>query len=221
MGGKGSGKFSKVGYNCDSDREPWERQAKETDQAWRMFVAYRDLGDGRSVDKAVVSIGKKPNYRKTAIHWSTGWGWRMRAAAWDNHVDAVKRQAVLKDAEKKARSKLRVADGMWQTAAKGLVMWSNYLDKVMEAQAKKPNMIQPPPITPTEVQRLAEAGVKLSQLLEDKPTDIQEKRLQLSIDEKRKRMQKFIKNPGIRASMRDIAHKVKALDEAGDEDLQH
>ena len=70
-----------------------------------------------------------------------------------------------------------------------------------------------PPISPADVNRLAEAGLKLSQLLEGKPTDIQEQRRQITISERRKGIQALIGNPKLRAAMKEVA---VAMEEGAD-----
>ena len=187
MGGNGSGRRA-VDFEPAPDVDPWERQPKETDKAFGAFAAYRDLGLERSVAKALDILGKKPNYTSTMEQWSVRWGWRLRSSAWDSYVDRRERDVVLEAAEQKAREKLLVADGMWKTAAKGLMMWSSYLNDVdaLRKQRSADAAPTPPPISPADVHRLADAGLKLSQLLEGKPTDIQEQRTRITVEERRR-----------------------------------
>lgn len=191
----------------DKEKKPWERQDAESTKAWLAFQTFRDLGEERTMDKAGRALGCKS--MSNLYKWATDYHWQARAASWDRHVDIMRQKLALKDAEKKAKEKLQVADGMWRTAAKGLVMWSKYLDIKMKQQEEDGDKAKAPPISPGDVYRLAESGVKLSQLLEDKPTDIQEKREILSMEQRREKMQKLVGNPRIRAVMKEITKEVK------------
>lgn len=81
------------------DPYPWERREDESPRAYAAFCAYRDMGPGRSFDKAaaLVAAGEPQNSPKTAPrHWTT-WAsryeWRSRATAYDTHLDQRAREA--------------------------------------------------------------------------------------------------------------------------------
>jgi hypothetical protein len=68
----------------------WERQPKESAQAWEAFVAYRDLGYGRSTAKVAARLGKST----TLIEgWCTRWNWVARSDAYLEHLDEANRRA--------------------------------------------------------------------------------------------------------------------------------
>jgi len=60
----------------------------ETHKAWLAFCVYRDMGNGRSLDKAWRQVTGKENGRH-ARHWAT-WSvknhWVSRCRAYDNAV---------------------------------------------------------------------------------------------------------------------------------------
>jgi hypothetical protein len=205
-----------VDYTPAQDIDPWDMQPGETDKSFAAFVAYRDLGPGRSVAKALPILGKKPNYTSTAQAWSRKFGWVMRADCWDAHQDRSNRAAILDESEKKARQKLAVADSMWKTAATGLILWSTYLNDQRKTQKEletKGSALTQPNISPSDVQRLADAGLKLSQLLEGKPTDIQEQRNQITVEDKRRAIQGLIGNPKLRSAMKKVAEAMEPEEE--------
>ena len=204
MGGKNSGRPPRQEFIPAEGIDPWERQPKESAKAFAAFAAYRDLGPDRTVAKAVTILGKKTGYRRAMEEWSVRWGWVARASLWDDHQDRFERDAALVIAEQTIREKVAVADGLWKTAAKGLLMWNKYLDQTSQQQTAS-GVFEQPPISPGDVYRLADAGLKLSQLLEGKPTDIQEQRKQITIEERRKGIQQHLGNPKLRAAMREVA----------------
>jgi len=82
----------------------WEKQPGESVVAYAAFRAYRDLGEGRTIDKAVdILIQKwgdipmrdkrselsKHSYKNRALHWSGERRWVERAAAYDAHLDGL------------------------------------------------------------------------------------------------------------------------------------
>ncbi len=216
MGGKNSGRVGSRKQTFDTGVEPWERHSFDTDKSFEAFRVYRNMGHDRTMEKASLELGKTAAYRRTMEAWSSENGWRIRVAAYDNHEDRVQIEAALKIAAKKAKQKLGFAEGMWVTAARALGMWNDFLQHFSAEQAQrkeegKPLMV--PPITPGEVQRLAESGIKLSQLLEGKPTEIGETRHQITVDDRRKEMQRIIADKRVRNAMRVVS---KAVEESGD-----
>ena len=209
MGGRGSGRPTTADFEPAPDVDPWDRQPKETDKAWQAFSIYRGFGADRSVRKTLEQLGKKPSFKSHMEKWSVRWGWRMRASAWDTHRDRCEREVVLDQAAKVVREKMAVADGLWKTAAKALVMWNKYIDHQMKEDTAA-GIPSEPPVSPSEVQRMADTGLKLSQLLEGKPTDINEQRAQITIDERRKGIQQLIGNPKLRAAMKQVTEAMKS-----------
>lgn len=71
--------------------EPWERQEGEGDKPFRAFTIYRDMGAERSLRKVATAIGH--NQKVTCEHWSRKFGWVDRVRKYEDHLDALKRQA--------------------------------------------------------------------------------------------------------------------------------
>lgn len=102
--------------------KPWERQPGETAKAYAAFCAYRNLGsDKRSLEAVAAKVAKgsrkgkeEPGYIK---RWSSTHRWVERAAAYDDHLDEVRRAAhekAIADMSKKH------AEGMRRIFEKGL-----------------------------------------------------------------------------------------------------
>ncbi len=74
----------------------WERQPKESSQAYEAFAAYRDMG----ADRSLRAVTQKLSKSYTLIsRWSRERNWVERARAWDNDLT---RQAK-EDAAKKLK----------------------------------------------------------------------------------------------------------------------
>lgn len=71
---------------------PYERQPGESSRAFRAFAIYRDLGPSRSLNAAYrhAKGSQDPALRAHAVWsgWSSKFDWPVRAAAYDDHVDA-------------------------------------------------------------------------------------------------------------------------------------
>jgi len=77
--------------------QPWQRQKDESFKAYAAFVAYRDLGVDRSIDKAYAAkraAQQQPNDKPTSsgrasrywAEWSTRYNWVERAMAYDDYL---------------------------------------------------------------------------------------------------------------------------------------
>lgn len=72
--------------------EPWLRLTDEPLRQWRAFVAYRDLGSQRNVQKAADIAGE--NY-STVRSWLTKWEWGFRVEQFDRYVQRISAQQVM------------------------------------------------------------------------------------------------------------------------------
>ena len=74
--------------------KPWEQQKNEPNDAYSHFLAYRNLGPGRSIDAAYFGSKESPRSKRkrtplakrASSAWgveSSKWSWIDRAIAWD------------------------------------------------------------------------------------------------------------------------------------------
>jgi len=61
----------------------FDRRSNESDQAWKAFLCYRNMGEGRTLDRARVELGRRPGYMRQLEEWSSGHEWVSRVRAWD------------------------------------------------------------------------------------------------------------------------------------------
>lgn len=70
----------------------WERQVGEHKAAWEAFAHYRDAGRiNRSIRKTADAVDKA---RSTVSNYAAVWSWKIRADAYDEHVDRDRRMAL-------------------------------------------------------------------------------------------------------------------------------
>src|SRR5690349_13852957 len=89
---------------------PWERQPREGEEAYAAFLAYRDLGPYRTHEATRKSLGKRPGYLKPIERWSASRDWRMRAGAWDDHLQAERDKVAREEAAKWERRRLQALE---------------------------------------------------------------------------------------------------------------
>ncbi len=94
---------------------PWERRPREGEQAYAAFLAYRDLGPRRTLEATRKHLGKGPGYLKPIERWSALRDWRLRACAWDDHLQAERDEVAAEEAAKWERRRLQALEEGWQT----------------------------------------------------------------------------------------------------------
>ena len=83
--------------------ESWERLTGESAAAFAAFCAFRDLGSGRNIRRAVESVEKdgREQTRKYGVwrNWSTMFRWRERAGDYDGYLEKLKQGELRKTIE--------------------------------------------------------------------------------------------------------------------------
>lgn len=87
-----------------ADRDPWERQPRETARRYGQFRAYLEIGRARTLRKASENLALSGAYVRNV---AAAHRWRERAEAYDVHADQLydlawaeaRRQAATDDAE--------------------------------------------------------------------------------------------------------------------------
>ena len=92
----------------------WERQSREGEAAYAAFLAYRDLGPGRTHEAARKVLGKRPGYLKPIERWSALRDWRERSCAWDDHLQSERDKVAAEEAAKWERRRLQALEEGWQ-----------------------------------------------------------------------------------------------------------
>src|SRR4051794_38120855 len=93
----------------------WERRPREGELAYAAFLAYRDLGPGRTHEATRICLGKRPGYIKLLERWSARRDWRWRAGAWDAHLQAERDKMAAEEAAKWERRRIQALEDGWKT----------------------------------------------------------------------------------------------------------
>ena len=96
--------------------EPWGRRSGESIEAYRAFLAYRDLEAGRSLDATRRALARGPSYLRLVERWSSRWGWVDRAGAWDDHLQLGRDLVAAERAGEWERRRLDALEAGWRDA---------------------------------------------------------------------------------------------------------
>lgn len=185
MGGRGSGRRRKEFFVPDPDYAAYERQSKESDPAWEAFQIYRGLGLDRTLAQVAKTLEKSP----TLIgKWSGDWGWRQRVEAWDREVDRKTRQAELKAIGEMRKRHVKMAVSLQGLGATELQKWLSFVRKAENTANRS--------LSPDQLLKLIEAGIKLERLNRGEPNEIVEERKGMDDEQVEARIEQLLKAYG-------------------------
>jgi hypothetical protein len=131
-------------------RDLWEQQPGETTRRFSQFVAYRDLGETRTLQKAAATLALSASYLRDV---SAAGQWGRRTRAWDQHVDRQRRLELLEQSRK-----------AWRQDAQLLAL---ALGKVTQRIAR----LDPAELEPRDLARMLDTILKHRRLLHGGPTE--------------------------------------------------
>ena len=133
----------------------WERQPKESAQAYQAFSIYRDLGEDRSLQAVATQLSKSLQLMK---RWSKNWSWGERVRQYD---DSLQREAQAR-AFKKAVKEL---EEMQLRQIKTAVLLQKKAVQALDA-------LDPLLIKPQDIVRMISAGAQLENATRTKTADV-------------------------------------------------
>lgn len=147
---------------------PWERQPGETRAAYEGFRAYRDLGPTRSLTRAAYTLDK---HRQTLGQHSTKYRWVERAAAWDDHLDTLRRNALEDHAVTMAERQANLGREMQELARRELSLYllkervrQNDLEAALQSGDPIPSHLMDPVVPARTLSAIARAGVEIERV---------------------------------------------------------
>ena len=205
MGAPGSGRrIINATFVPAAGREVYERQPGEGPKPWAAFILYRDMGPDRTTDKVRKRLGKtKKSYNSLLEQWSVKFGWRSRIEAQSLEDDRRARDIQSAAVEKAHKEMAMVAESLWKLAAKDLIKWHRKIDR---APADTPLL------SPKDIHRLAEAGIKLHRLIVGEPTVIEDVHHEVSVSDKRTAVRTLL---GDKRAMKAVDELMEVLDSGG------
>lgn len=95
----------------------WERQPKESSQAFEAFNLYLRMGEHRSLRRVAQELGKS----STLIsRWSSAWSWQARVRDYENELKRVEFEEELKQAKNMRKRQIQTAILLQKKAVEAL-----------------------------------------------------------------------------------------------------
>jgi hypothetical protein len=147
--------------NADEEKHEWDRQPRETSRSYELFCVYRNLGAERSLAKARGSAEGIPSVARLKV-LSRKWNWVERCQKYDDYLEYQDR--LQQEKERREMHKRHAKMGMLaQTfAVRKLEKMAGRIEQDEER------------VSPGEVARILDVGVKVERLARGEPTDSHE-----------------------------------------------
>jgi len=145
----------------DEGKQAWDRQPGESSRAYAHFCLYRDMGVSRSLRTLEKVDGCTSGYRQLG-RWSSRWRWVERCEAYDDYLEYQRR--LQQEKERREMSKRHAKMGMLAQsfAVRKLEKMANRIEQDEEH------------VSPADVARILDIGVKVERLARGEPTDSHE-----------------------------------------------
>jgi len=128
----------------------WERQPKESEQAYAALSAYRDMGLERTATAVARKLSKS---RQLIDRWKQANNWDARVRQWDNDIAAKVKEAAEKGAAEMVQRHLKIALQLQTKAVTAL------------------NQIAAVDMTARDIAAILKLGVDIERLNRGEPTD--------------------------------------------------
>jgi len=144
----------------DDERQPWNRQPRETSRSYELFCTYRDVGTERSLSKIRQLTNGLPSLTRLK-ELSRKWNWVERCQAYDDYLEHQDRLQQEKERREMRKRHAKIGVLGQSVAVKAL---ENLLSKVQSGGE----------VSAGDASRLLDTGVKVERLARGEPTDSHE-----------------------------------------------
>jgi hypothetical protein len=142
----------------------WNKRETESDKAYAAFLLYRDLGRGRSLDKASSTFDNPSSKLRQMGTWSSQHDWVKRCQAWDAYQQA-KDETALDELRQKKR--VEIVNAELEDYEKLRTQWleqSQYIRPVdVKTQLDDGRQVNILKVTPYEFKAHIESRKKISE----------------------------------------------------------
>jgi len=101
----------------DNTTRPWERQPRESHQAFEAFSTYLNMGSERSYTKVGRQLGKS---KDLIDRWGRDWNWQERIRAYDNDLARQAHDQAAREVVEMQKRQIKIAMMIQQKAAEAL-----------------------------------------------------------------------------------------------------
>jgi hypothetical protein len=179
-----------VDYTAPPDAKPWERQTKETGQAFAAFIEYRKMG----VDRSLRKLSPLQKRSETILtKWCKHWNWVKRVAAAEADEDRRLRDLEIQALHDMRKRHLGFSQGMQKIGQYKIKV-------VLDAIAAGQN-----PEVPLDLAtKLLEIGMKLERLLRGEPDTIAHHTL--GVGDRRMALRKLFEDKKASAAIKQLTN---------------
>ena len=162
--------------------DPWLILPEEPVRAYEAFKFFLELPVAVRTQQAVATAFESSS--GTISQWSKEWIWTERLEAWTRHVGKI---AATKRAETLSEIRVKEVDIAHNTLKLVTIEVAKYLRIALSTQD--------PTLSPSQLTKLADFGVRLGRLLQGEPETIIEERITIDTTEERKLLLQVIDKP--------------------------
>jgi len=145
----------------EEEKRPWDRLAGESSKAYHHFCLYRGMAVGRSL-RQMANLAGCTSLRRQLNRWSSKWCWVERCGQYDDYLELQVRLQ-----QEKERREMRIRH------AKMGILAQTFAVRKLEKMASRIEQ-DGERVSPGEVARILEIGVKVERLARGEPTDSHE-----------------------------------------------
>ncbi len=151
------------------DRPIYSRLCGETDKAFEAFRIYRDMGSERSIPKVAQQLTKS---HTLLDRWAGKYSWSTRVKAYEDYLDNLAIEGAENARREMADRHIQLSGMLQSVSTAKLEEWQ----KQVQAWQQDPQLNQLPDLTPSDVVRLIELGIRIERLCRGESTEVVEPR---------------------------------------------
>ena len=151
------------------EKKAWDKQPEETGRAYNAFLAYRNMGVLRSLQKAagifynVENISENSGKVRGFYKWSSKYNWVARCEAYD-----IEQGNLFQIEQREAIREMNI-----RQASYGLTMQKKGITRLLDMDVKE--------LTPDQAARLTKTGVEIERPARGEATEISEHKGEIGI----------------------------------------
>lgn len=173
------------------DNQKWEKLPQESSKQFLAFTLYRDLSSNRSIQKVAQQRAESGPHTSKLKEWSVKYGWVERAAAYDEHLDEIKRSGKEKEIrELAAQNSIEIQRMNIRHTLEAQLLQNKAIEKLESLNIDD--------MKPQDIVKFYDTAVKIERLSRGMPTENIKQEQELTEVEKDAINPEKIKNPEVR-----------------------
>lgn len=185
--------------------DPWERQPRESEEAYEAFATYRDQGDDRSIRAVAARLGKSGSL---ISGWSSTHGWVGRIRAYNVHLDRIRQRVYMQELESMFHRQAKQSIAVQQLGLEGVEHYLHLWELEKAKTVDDPSYIPAHPLNPDQILKYIEIGMRMERLARGEPDSIEQ--VTLSDDGRDSQYRLVIQDPEVKDAYRELVRRAGA-----------